>query len=38
MRLTLRAALLAVLLALVTAAPALAGNGGIGPVTPRISQ
>jgi cytochrome c oxidase subunit II len=34
MRLTLRAALLAVLLALVTAAPALAGNGGIAPVAP----
>jgi cytochrome c oxidase subunit 2 len=34
MRLTLRAALLAVLVALATAAPALAGNGGIAPVAP----
>jgi cytochrome c oxidase subunit 2 len=38
MRLTLRAALLAVLLALVTAAPALAGNGGIAPVAPHSSN
>jgi cytochrome c oxidase subunit II len=38
MRLTLRAALLAVLLALATAAPALAGNGGIAPVTPHSSN
>jgi cytochrome c oxidase subunit 2 len=34
MRLTLRAALLAVVLALVSAAPALAGNDGIAPVAP----
>jgi cytochrome c oxidase subunit 2 len=38
MRLTLRAALLAVPLALVTAAPALAGNGGIAPVAPHSSN
>jgi cytochrome c oxidase subunit II len=38
MRLTLRAALLAVLLALVTAGPALAGNGGIAPVAPHSSN
>src|SRR5438105_12851024 len=38
MRLTLRAALLAVLLAVVTAGPALAGNGGIAPVTPHSSN
>jgi cytochrome c oxidase subunit 2 len=35
MRLTLRAALLVVLLALATAAPALAGNGGVAPVAPQ---
>jgi cytochrome c oxidase subunit 2 len=34
MRLTLRAALLAILLALVTAGAALAGNAGLAPVTP----
>jgi cytochrome c oxidase subunit 2 len=34
MRLTLRAALLAALLALVTAGAALAGNGGVAPVKP----
>jgi cytochrome c oxidase subunit 2 len=38
MRLTLRAALLAVPLALVAAAPALAGNGGIAPVAPHSSN
>lgn len=38
MRLTLRAALLAVLLALVSAAPALAGNGGVAPVAPHSSN
>src|SRR5713226_4750777 len=38
MRLTLRAALLAVPLALVTAGPALAGNGGIAPVAPHSSN
>jgi cytochrome c oxidase subunit II len=38
MRLTLRAALLAVLLALVTAGPALAGNGGVAPVAPHSSN
>ncbi len=35
MRLTLRAALLVVPLALATAAPALAGNGGVAPVAPQ---
>lgn len=38
MRRTLRAASLAVLVALATAAPALAGNGGIAPVTPHSSN
>jgi cytochrome c oxidase subunit II len=38
MRLTLRAVLLAVPLALVTAATALAGNGGIAPVQPASSN
>src|SRR2546421_5873106 len=38
MRLTPRAVLLAVLLALVTAAPALAGNGGIAPVEPHSTN
>lgn len=38
MRLTLRAAFVAVLLALVSAAPALAGNGGIAPVAPHSSN
>src|SRR5207302_8796808 len=38
MRLPLRAALLAVPLALATAAPALAGNGGIAPVAPHSSN
>src|SRR5438093_11201099 len=38
MRLTLRAVLLAVPLALLTAATALAGNGGIAPVQPHSAN